>query len=145
LACHAQVAGSSSAICHRGCQVHSPFDHLSLTEQVLFSEFNRWSANESKNHKVSCSSFFIFHSLVDSINHFIVRNKTFHVVITQSNDNVANNTQEEEQEQQPHNPGLKTNLKPTKINLSARREDDETKRFVPHLEKELLKQALDKN
>jgi len=63
---------------------------------------------------------------------------------TQSNGNIANNTQEEEQEQQPHNPGLKTNLKLTKINLSAPRADDETERFLLQLEEELLKQALDK-
>ena len=61
----------------------------------------------------------------------------------QSNGNIANNTQEE-QEQQPHNPGLKTNLKPIKINLSAPRADDETERFLLQLEEELLKQALDK-
>jgi len=48
----------------------------------------------------------------------------------QSNGNIANNTQEEEQEQQPHNPGLKTNLKPIKTNLSAPRADDETERFL---------------
>jgi len=62
----------------------------------------------------------------------------------QSNGNIANNTQEEEQEQQPHNPGLKTNLKPTKINLSAPRADGETERFLLQLEEEILKQALDK-
>jgi len=62
----------------------------------------------------------------------------------QSNGNIANNTQEEEQEQQLHNPGLKTNLKPIKINLSAPRADDETERFLLQLEEELLKQALDK-
>jgi len=63
---------------------------------------------------------------------------------SQSNGNIANNTHKEEQEQQPHNPGLKTNLKPTKINLSAPRADDETERFLLQLEEELLKQALNK-
>jgi len=63
----------------------------------------------------------------------------------QSNGNIANNTQEEAQEQKPHNPGLKTNLKPTEINLSApRTDDDETERFLLRLEEKLIKQALDK-
>jgi len=41
-------------------------------------------------------------------------------------------------------PGLKTNLKPTKINLSAPRADNETERFLLQLEEELLEQARDK-
>jgi len=44
----------------------------------------------------------------------------------QSNENIDYNTQAEEEQQQLHNPGLKTNLLPTKINLSAPRGDDET-------------------
>jgi len=81
-----------------------------------------------------------------------VRWKAFHKYLQEEKDkenqssthNTTHNTQEEEVQQQTHNPGLKTNLKPTKINLSAPRADDEIEGFLQQLEEELLTQALDK-
>jgi len=60
----------------------------------------------------------------------------------QSNGNAGNNAQEEEQAQRPHNPGLRPNLEPAKIGLSAPRADDETERHLR--QEELIKQAPDK-
>mgnify|MGYP001787478984 FL=1 len=83
-----------------------------------------------------------------------VRWKAFHKQLQEEKDkqnqtgnnssNNNNNTQEDEQQQQPHNPGLNTNLKPTKINLSAPKADDETEQFLQLLEEEILREALDK-
>jgi len=80
-----------------------------------------------------------------------VRWKAFHKYLQEEKDkekqsgthNTANNTQEEEEQQQTHNHGLKTNLKPTKTNLSVPRADDKIEGFLQKLEKELLTQALD--
>jgi len=63
---------------------------------------------------------------------------------SQSNGNIANNTQEEEQQQPPHNLGLKTNPKPTKINLSAPRADDEAKDSSHNLMRNFLNKHLTK-
>ena len=77
-----------------------------------------------------------------------VRWKAYHKAVqeekekaTQSGINTTYNNQVME-EKLPTNSGLNTNLKPTKINLSAPRADDEIESFLLQLKEELITQAL---
>jgi len=62
----------------------------------------------------------------------------------QSKDNIAHDTQKEEEQQKQHNQGLKTNLKPTKANLSVPKRDEKIERFLLNLKWNCLNKHLTK-